>query len=65
MPDETYANIRQILGHLIGQRVVDITQHDPEDFVEGEGSFVMFLFENGDYAKFPVGDAGFDHSVDE
>lgn len=62
--NENYSNIREILGHLIGKRIEDISQHDQEDF-EVEGSFVMLMLEGGDYLKFPIGDDGFDYSKDE
>lgn len=42
-----YDNVREFLGHLIGARVVDITQNDP-----GEDSFVVMLFDNGEYVRF-------------
>jgi hypothetical protein len=62
--DAPYANIRQILGYLIGKRIVDVTQHDREDF-DTEGSYVMLLMEGGHYLKVPVGDDGFDHSGEQ
>ncbi len=59
--DEQYANIREILGYMIGKKIIDITQHDQEEFEE-EGSFVMIMLEDGSFLKFPVGDEGFYHS---
>ena len=56
--DEQYANIRDILGWAIGQRIIDITQHDQDEFAE-EGSYVMFMFESGGYIRFPISDLGF------
>lgn len=61
MPDEVYSNIRQILGSLIGRRLVDITQHDKEEFEETQQSYIQFHFDNGEYVKIPIVD-GFDHN---
>lgn len=60
--DDVYSNIRELLGDVIGRTVVDITQHDKEQFEE-EGSFVQLHFDDGSYLKFPIGDAGFHHNV--
>lgn len=62
---ENYANIREILGGLIGRRVVDITQHDLEDWKENQDCFVMLHFDDGYYVKFHVGEAGFDHNLED
>lgn len=47
------SNIRDFLGHLLGRRVVEITQHDPEDFKQGE-CFVTLHFEEGTTLVFPI-----------
>lgn len=62
---EEYSNIRAIIGYLIGQRVVDITQHDAEEYLETKQSYIQILFEDGNYLKFFVGDEGFIHSRNE
>jgi hypothetical protein len=62
--EETYANIRDILGHLVGKRIVDITQHDKEDFEADGRSFVCLMFDDGNTATFYVGEEGFSHSED-
>src|SRR3569833_1018858 len=62
---EPYANIREILGSFIGKRIVDITQHDEEEFRAGEESYVMLLFDDGNFLKFPVTDLGFDLSEEK
>lgn len=60
--DEVFSNIRDILGELIGKRLVDITQHDDAE----EDSFVELMFEDGLYLKFPVpDDYGFHHNCGE
>jgi hypothetical protein len=41
--------IRNILGHFIGKKLVDITQHEPED----EQGFIMLMFDDGTFMKFP------------
>lgn len=62
--EDDYANIREILGSLIGRVLVDITQHDKEEFDE-EGSFIQFHFDDGGYVKIPVGDGGFFHNCND
>jgi hypothetical protein len=59
--DEPYANIREILGYFIGCRLVDITQHDREEWEEDGSCYIMLHFDNGLTMTFPIGDAGFDH----
>lgn len=57
-----YASIRDpaLLGLLIGQTVVDITQQDADEFRDTRESFVFLHFGNGMALRFPIGDAGFD-----
>ncbi len=62
MSEPDYINIRQILGHLVGQRIVDVTQHDESEFTEDGKSYVMFMFDSGDTVKFFVGEDGFSYS---
>jgi len=64
MSEADYSNIRQILGSLIGKTLVDITQHDKDEFAE-TGSFIQFHFDNGGYVKVPIGDDGFHHNCEE
>jgi hypothetical protein len=64
-PDETYSNIRQILGELIGSRVVDITQHDAQEWAETKKSYFMLMFDNGCYLKCFIGDDGFEHNCEK
>lgn len=58
----SYSNIRDaaLLGPLIGARVIDITQHDEDEFKENGESRIYFHFDNGITVSFPIGDAGFD-----
>lgn len=42
MSDEAYVQIRAALGELIGSTIIDITQHDQEEF-EDEGLAVIYL----------------------
>lgn len=61
---EIYANIRDILGPLIGQRLVDITQHDRDEYDANGLGFVQLLFDDGSHIKFYVStDIGFDHDI--
>lgn len=65
MPDdEAYSTIRDVLGWIVGQKVVDVTQHDAEEFQESGQSHVMLMFENGRTLKFFVGDDGFAYDED-
>ena len=63
--EQHYTNIRDILGTLIGCRLVDITQHSKEEFRDDQTSYVMLMFDDGSYLRFTIGDAGFDHNVGE
>lgn len=65
MSGEDYATIREILAPYIGAKVVDITQHDPEDFEKDGRCFVVLMFDNGMTLKFFVGDDGFVHDNGE
>jgi hypothetical protein len=47
-------NIREYLGHLIGQTIADVTQHDPDEY-ETDGAFVDLLFQSGDSVRFYMG----------
>ena len=60
MSDDTYANVRDFLGFLIGARVVDITQHDREEWEEERRSYFVLHFDTGATLECPVGDEGFD-----
>lgn len=62
-PDGTYANVRDFLGFLIGTRVVDITQQDPDEWQEERRSYVVLHFDNGGTITIPITDQGFDYSV--
>lgn len=57
---EDYANIREILAPVLGQRLLDITQHDKDEFAEDGQCYVCFHFENGATVTFPVDEDGFD-----
>lgn len=61
-PEEIYSNIRQILGWAIGQKIIDITQHDQDEWEETKQSYIMIMLENGKWMKFLIGDEGFIHS---
>lgn len=49
-----HGNIRDILQPAVGQRVIDISQHDKADLEDGKDAFVQFLFENGVTIKFYI-----------
>lgn len=54
-----YANIREILGFAVGKRIVDVTQHDEEEWKESRACYVELLLEGGGTIRFNVGDEGF------
>lgn len=56
MPEEPYANIREIIGELIGAKIVDITQHDQEYFERTGRSFVDLMFDTGNVLRIYVWD---------
>ena len=56
--DQAVANIRDVFGALIGQRVVDVLQHDQEEWEEAGEFFVEFCFERGERVRFHPGDDG-------
>jgi len=58
-PEASYSNIRKLLGKYIGKRVVDITQHDEDEWAEDQQAYVMLMFEDGGYIQFFIGDEGF------
>jgi len=64
MADNEYRNVRDpdFLGPILQQHLVDVTQHDPEDFKANDESRIYFHFANGYTVSFPIGDAGFDIS---
>lgn len=59
---ERYAHIRDadLLGPFLGQRIVEITQHDQDEWEETRESYFCLHFENGFTLRVPVGDSGFD-----
>ena len=59
--DGVYVNVRDpdMLGPFIGQRVIEVTQHDKDEFEETKQSYIAIHFENGGTLTFPIGDAGF------
>lgn len=60
---EDYSTIRSIVGYLIGKTVVDITQHDEDEYdSESEvGSYVQIMFSDGSWIKFPTAEVAFWH----
>lgn len=59
MAEEPYANIREVLGDLIGRPLLDITQHDEEYFQQTGRVFVDLMFNEGNVLRFYVEDQGF------
>lgn len=56
-----FANVREFLGFLIGQTLVDITQHDRDEWVESRAAYVVLHFAGGGTITIPVTEAGFDY----
>jgi hypothetical protein len=46
-------NIRELIGHLIGKRLLDISQQDPEQ-LETDDPFIQLMFEDGNTLTFFV-----------
>jgi len=59
--EQQYATIRQIIGSVIGRRIVDVTQQDQDEWDETRQAYVMLHLDDGSSLKFPVGDEGFEH----
>lgn len=60
MDNGEYVNIRELLGQFIGRTVVDITQHDEEEFQDDGSSYVALHFDNGATLTFDItADGGF------
>ena len=49
-----YANIRELIGEFIGQKVIEITQHDEEYFKRTGRSFIDLMFDSGDVLRIYV-----------
>lgn len=60
-PGETYATIREILGSFVGKRLVDIAQHDEDEWEESHSAYIDLMFEDGSLIRFWQGDEGFQH----
>lgn len=39
-------NAREALAEFIGQRLIEVTQNDPEEFQETGKMYIMLMFEN-------------------
>jgi len=57
--DETYSNIRELIGTFIGRTITDITQHDADEFLEDGLSYVQLHFPDGSWLKFYIMDEEF------
>jgi hypothetical protein len=66
MPDNhEYATIRQIIGSVIGRRIVDVTQQDKDEWEQTRQAYVMLHLDDGTSLKFPIGDEGFELDGEE
>ena len=54
-PTGRYKQIRNVLQPVIGQRLVDITQPDPEEYHETGVWYIALHFENGQTLRFANG----------
>lgn len=57
-----YSNIRESIGKFIGRRILDIVQHDKDEWEADKRSYVQLLLEGGDSITFYIGPSGFSHS---
>lgn len=51
--------IRDYIGDFIGHQILEITQHDPEEWEETGEMFVNLHFDDGRTLQFIVGEEGF------
>lgn len=59
-------NARDFLGCLIGKTIVDITQMDEAEWMDGDMPYIMLMMDDGSYCKFYVmGTASFDAKTGE
>lgn len=61
MSTDNYSNIREFLGQFVGQRLVDITQHDEEEWAEGKEAYICLMFERGGTLTVPITDDGLEY----
>ena len=59
MPERYETTIRGVLGHLAGRTIVDVVQHDPDEWEKDGSCYVQLLLDDGGYVKFHIGDEGF------
>lgn len=45
--EKPYATVREILGEFIGQRLLEITQHDREEYEQTKEAYAILHFETG------------------
>lgn len=55
----SFANIREIIGHFIGRTIVEITQHDRDEWDEYGEAYVQLHFQDGSHLKFWTEERGF------
>lgn len=39
--------VRDQLAEFIGQRLIEVTQHDPDEYRSDHHAYIMLMFENG------------------
>ena len=52
MSERTADTIRELLSHLVGQRLLEITENDKDEIAEGEDNFIELMFDGGDTVQF-------------
>ena len=50
--EEDYVTIRNILGEMVGKKLIEITQHDEETFKKTGRAFIDLMFDSGDFIRF-------------
>ena len=50
--DEPLTTIRDLIGGFIGKKVVDISQHDEDEWIAGEPPYITLIFEDFTMLKF-------------
>lgn len=56
--DTTYETVREFLGPAIGQTILEITQHDADEWREEKRSYVQLHLSGGGSITFPISDDG-------
>lgn len=60
----SYGNVRDFLGCFVGRTVVDVTQHDPQDFALNRQAFIEIMFDDASTIRFALADDGVSYNCE-